>query len=148
MKIFFSKREYHTLVEMIEVASWVIADNETEENKKKRYDEMEQKILSYAKDFGLDEHVVFDKEMNRYFTTKDFEENYIIDHIDAYDNDTFWEELINRLAQRDFVAEHSDQDIKEMDIREKFQKLAAYERKYSQEFKEYGLERIIIKTKE
>ncbi len=146
MKIFFSKKEYKILLEMMEIANWVLSSSEFEDAAQEdSYNDLEQKILSHAKSFGLEEHIVFDKRLNKYFTTQDFEERCILNHIDHYDNEIFWDELVNRLAKRDLLKNHSEQEIKDMDFTDYIQKVDEHEKKYGQEFEKHGLERLVIK---
>ena len=47
--------------------------------------------------------------------------------MDAYDNETFWAELIERLSERDLVAKHGQQAIENMTVEERFTNLEEFE---------------------
>lgn len=66
---------------------------------------MEDYIFSYAHDFGLDELVDHEeKDGDKYYPTRTFEEETDVqDLIEEYDNETFWEEIIERFSDRDFM---------------------------------------------
>ena len=52
----FHKKEYRLLLDMISIAEWVLNAYTTEDHPQSDpYEELEQKILSYAKDYGFDE---------------------------------------------------------------------------------------------
>jgi len=58
MKINITKKEYRTLLEMIEIANWVLFAHKIEKDPETdKFRELEQKLLSYAKDMGA-KHLV------------------------------------------------------------------------------------------
>ena len=65
-------------------------------------------------------------------------------YIDDYDNQTFWEELIERLANRDFLAKYGEEAIQKMSFEERFTKFQEFEERYDEEFEDHGIERIVI----
>jgi hypothetical protein len=65
--------------------------------------------------------------------------------MDAYDNETFWAELIERLSQRDLVAKHGQSACEKMTIEERFANLEEFETRYDEEFEARGIERLTIK---
>jgi hypothetical protein len=66
------------------------------------YDELQQHILSHAKDFQLGQLVM--EEEGEYFTTMKLEES-LMPLIEEYDEYTFWEQLPAQLAERDMRKE-------------------------------------------
>jgi hypothetical protein len=65
--------------------------------------------------------------------------------IDEFENDSFWTELVNRLAIRDMVRELGQEKAQAMDVRERLARRLDYEERYDQEFQAHGLERLAIK---
>ena len=63
----------------------------------------------------------------------------------AYDNETFWAELIERLTERDLVAKHGQSTCEKMTIEERFTNVAEFETRYDEEFETHGIERLTIK---
>ena len=144
MKLNFTNREYRTLMEMIQIASWVIHAHETERpTGNDPYDVIEEKILSQAKDFGCAGDVDFDKQLGAHFATRDFEE-HIMQFIDRYDDDTFWEELRERLIERDMVRVIGDQQYLALEFEDRMKKAVPFEQKYDNEFAEHGIERLAV----
>lgn len=66
------------------------------------YEELEQHILSYAKEFQLGQLVM--EEDGEYFTTMKLEVR-LMPLIDEYDEFTFWETLAEEMAERDLRKE-------------------------------------------
>jgi hypothetical protein len=89
----------------------------------KEYDEMEQYIFSFAKGFGFEKHIEFDKKLGMFFPTVEFEENTDIDkYKEEYDDDTFWDSLMYKLLWRDFVNKYRAETINKMSIEERIEK--------------------------
>jgi len=144
MKINITKKEYEALVKMVGIANWIINAYETEDQEDclKPFNELEQRIYSFAKDYGLDKDIVLDRKLGMYFMTKDYEEENILKFIEEYEEEFFWEELISRLAERDFIKKYGAEKIGKMTLQERFEKISEFEKKYCEEFEKNGLENI------
>lgn len=140
VKIELTKKEYDTLLEMLYIATWVISAHDTEQKPEKRkYDDVEQKIMAQAKDFGMDKEIIYDKKLGKYFTTRDFEEKCHKKFIDEYEDESFWDELVNRLAERDLLDAHTEKQIIKMDVWDRIGKVDNLAEKYLEEFEENGV---------
>lgn len=144
MEINLSKQEYELLLEALYIADWIInAFNEGTEND--RYKNLEQKILACAKDFGLDNFVRWDPSFHEYDYTREFEEKSpAIKLIEEFEEDTFWNELVNRLCIRDLIEKYGEQALLEMDMHTRFEKEEELRAKYSAEFEKNGLKNVRI----
>lgn len=141
MKIHFTKKEYRLLLDVLYVAGWVIHSREIEDKPETEpYRGLEQKILSVANDYGFEKLINYDSKFEKYSPSVDFEENATVNNfIDKFEVETFWDELCDRLAQRDFLADHDEKTIDEMDEDEFFNKTNEYAVKYHEEFAKNGL---------
>ena len=62
MKINITKKEYRLLLDILSIADWVMNAYQTEDDPRtKPYEDLEQKFLSYAKDFGFENLIVYDQ---------------------------------------------------------------------------------------
>jgi hypothetical protein len=149
MKIDISKEEYLVLLQMLEMAQWVVGSYVAgEQPEAKPFDDLEQKILALAKEFGQESLVKFNKELGQYFVTGQYEEtSSAMEFVDKFENDSFWENLINRLAERDVIKEVGSKVLSEMEPKERLMAFGEREDMYVEEFETYGLERIEIVTK-
>ncbi len=148
MKINFTKKEYLLLLDILYMADWVLNAHKEAEGKEdtREYEKLEQKILSYAKKMGMEKYVDFDPEYDMYCHSRFFEESRRAqEFIDEFENDCFWEELIDRLTRRDFLKSFSEQEIKEMDPYTRFERLLKLSEKYSDEFEKNGLKNLVVK---
>ncbi len=146
MKINFTKNEYRLLLDIIYLGQWMIEAHKSGDlDDDDEYEMLVQKIYSFSREMGCDDLVVPEKKLNKFYPSRLYEEESgIHDIIDQYNDDTFWDELVNRLAERDARtdAEASNQEISSV---EAFLKLSApHESRYADEFSENGLENLII----
>lgn len=151
MKINFTKKQYENLLKLVYLGNWMI--NAIRSGRKgdevfEEYEKMVDYIYSFAKKFGLEKYVVFDKKFNQFFPTGEFEENTDVNKFkDDYDEELFWEELIVRLARRDFIEKYGEKAIMKMDFDERIEKEYPFEKKYRDEFYKDGLINLKIKRK-
>jgi hypothetical protein len=146
MKINFTKKEYQTLLNILYIADWVLhAHSEEKTEEKSEYRELKQKILSLADEFGMKSCLEHNEKTNEKFFSKEFiKKNEIEKHIDGFENATFWEELLERMARRDFVREYGEEAILKMPISERFEKEILFHKKYDEEFRKNGLKSLKI----
>jgi hypothetical protein len=147
MKIDFTKAEYRDLIDMVYIAEWIMNAHQIKDDPRtKRYRKLEQKILSFAENMGFSHLVEYAPEHDKYFPTRMFEEaSSAHGFIDDYDNDTFWEELINRLAERDLIIQEGGlSSMLRLSVEERLEKQFRLEEKYAVEFEENGLENVRI----
>ena len=142
MNISLTAKQYKTLLLTTYLGHWVINAHRIKPDK--AFDELASHVYSYAKSFDLPDLVERDADSGKYFPTRQFED-LASEYIDAYDNETFWDELIDRLSERDLAAKHSQEAREKMTMEERFTHLEKFETRYDEEFEKYGIERLTIK---
>ena len=144
MKINFTKSEYRTLLDVIYMADWILPTHDTEDRSgTKEYSDLFQKLMSYAKNMGCEDLVGFDEQQKDYAASFIFEEESpALDYIDEFENDSFWAELISRLAQRDALIELKANNPHDVESEDLFAAISKAEEKWSKEFEAFGLDRI------
>ncbi|WP_136805580.1 hypothetical protein [Desulfosediminicola flagellatus] len=147
MKIHLTKKEYRNLLDILSISDWVMNAHRNEvEAKCKPYNELQQKILSYARDFGCDDVVESDKNSNTYYLTHmDDDEAISNEFIKEYEEEFFWDELTSRLSQRDLIEEKGYDAVVEMKPIERMTKTEEFSDKYHDEFENNGIKNLIIK---
>ena len=146
MKIEITKSEFKTLFEMIEMAEWILYAHKIDEPEEtKPYRDLEQKICGLAKDFGCGHLVDYDPKLQSYFPTLEFEEtNPSMDYIEEFENDSFWEELIERLVARDLIREVGEKKYLAFDPMARVRKEGPCRIRYDEEFEVHGIDRLEI----
>ena len=145
MKINFTKKQFEVLLKLVYMGNWVANAHRTgrEDDKRiEKYEEMQKYLLSFVKEFGLEKYVDIDNE--EMYPSIELEEDETDELIDEYDNETFWEELIDRFARRDFVREYGEEEISKMDTMERIKKDHPFLEKYQDEIYNYGIDRLEI----
>ena len=148
MKINITKKEYEKLIELIDIGMWVITSHDLRDKPENApYNELEEKIFSLAKEFACDDKIIYNKELNRHFQTQDFEmESAHRKFIDDYNENNFWEEVIERLAQRDSVNEVGEENYFSMEFLERMSIFGKHEEYWANEFGSFGLERLMVQS--
>lgn len=149
MNVPISKNEYKTLLEMLEIAGWVLSAHKTEDDPRtKKFRDMEQKFFALGEGMGVADFFEYDPDTKAYMPTVIYDETIdVFDYIDEYDDDTFWDELGDRLAYRDLVRQVGEDAFEKMDPSERFSKIEEIRSAYFEEFLENGLERIVMQNR-
>ena len=141
MNIELTEEQFETLLTLVQAGNWLI--NATRSDRIERFDELVSQIYSKAEEAGLGEHVFYAEDEDRYYPSEKLEEK-IMDFVDTYENESFWDSLTTRLAERDIREKYDRETVENMGLEEWVETLHEHERHYAEEFQEHGLERISI----
>lgn len=146
MKINFTKKEYRALLDIFEIAEWIMNAHKIGVSSTETvYSALEQKIYSHAKEMGCEDLIHYADNLKKYFPTRTFEETSSFrDIIDEYDEETFGDELIVRLVERDFIDIVGKEKYGNMTLEEKLGKEELISNKYHDEFEKYGIDNLRI----
>jgi len=149
MKIDFTKKEYQTLVEMLLTADWVIRSHEEEPREEtKPYGELRKKVLAYCKEMGMEDDFHYDPEEGEYFETLEYEERAAhMGFIGEYDEQVFWSQLADRLAQRDLAEQEKRSTEDKVDEEARIVRLFRITARYEDELADHGIENLQLVTK-
>ena len=147
MNILFTKSDYRTLFDMIYMAEWMLTAYEEEPDPANaRYQHLAQKIYSHAKEMGWDSLVDSSTADNEYAPTQDYElKSGVHELIERYDSDSFWDQLVDRLTERDVEARAGAPKQKTLSDNA-FSAIAdPIAESYEREFAVNGIDRLIIR---
>ena len=146
MKINFTKNEYRTLLDIIHIAHWIINAHEVEVRKDtEHFEQLFQKLLSFADEMGFADLIEHVKKDGKYYPTGKFESESLAEQlIDEFENKNFWDELINRLAERDVLKDKKAEYLSDLDPDEWIPAMTKAEEQWIKEFEAYDLDRIIV----
>jgi len=147
MKLELSIEQYEALLKLVFMGDWIMGFNDYENLNpgENRMSEVAQLIYSQAEQYGLGHVITHDQNTNLLTLTREFEEDSgIADMMEYYEEETFWEELIHRLAHRDFHRHYGESAIAQMAIEERIEKETPFFEKYANEFNENGIENLKI----
>lgn len=144
-KVEFTKEQFENLLKMAYVGNWVINSHRLDEDLIEKFEDLQAYLFAQAKSFGL-EHLAdetIDDEACPSDELEDSEE--MMGYIDEYDNETFWNQLCDRLALRDACNKYGEEAIKNMDPEERFKVISEIECDYQEIVSQHGLEKVCIK---
>lgn len=145
MKIFFTKKQYEALMKMAYLGSWLANACKTGDDRDMEIESIEEYIFSFAKDFGMEEHVEQNEDKKgKVYPTRDFEE-MMSEYIDDYNEENFWDELVHSLSGRDFLEHYGKESIEKMEMSERFANEQTFIDKYEDEFYDNGVQNLRIK---
>jgi len=148
MQIEFTKEQFENLLKVVYLGNWManaIHNGDKDDPINKDFENIENYIFSFAKDFGFEEYVDDeDSKEGKYFPTNDFDE-LVREYIEDYDEDCFWDELFYRMSDRDFQRKYSHAEIAKMEMKERFEKEEPFRQKWDGEINSHGIERLEVK---
>ena len=147
MKIHFTKKEYLILVDMLSLSDWMMHSHETD-NKHNEYKVLRKKILGYFKEMGAENRIEYSNKLDNYFETESYDTEIQEKFIDPYDEETFWEALIDRLGKRDVINQMGVDAFEKMDWLERAEIISEVCDSYANEFSQQGLKNLQIRAEE
>jgi hypothetical protein len=147
-KLEFTKKEFLTLLQVFEIADWVLdADSNEEADENGEFSKLLQKVYSHAGEYGCGSLIADVSELQEYLPSEKYEETCsMMDLIEKFENETFWEELMERLSERDAIREMGEKAFRKLGDDERSRKIEEYRKKYLEEFEKNGVERLHIRS--
>ena len=146
-KIEFTKDQYAQLLKLVYLGNWMVNAHRTPDEDVEEYQELESYIFSKAKEFGLAQYVDISPE--GIFPTAEFEsQEDLHEYIEDYDDQTFWDALIQRLADRKCYSLFTEKEIEAMDDIERLMLFARVEEQYAEEFEKNGLDNLDVRLEQ
>lgn len=142
MQITLTKDQYEKLLHLVYLGNWLV-NSYRGDRRQEGYDKLAEAVLSFAPSAGLKGMVEFDEFEGRYYPSRKLD-----DEMDKfwreYDEDVFWNMLVDGLAERDYAREHGGESLDAVEWEDYNKRLAPFLRKYEKEVDEHGLERLEI----
>ena len=145
MKINLSNEQYKTLMKIVYLGNYMVNGSRIDDEVIKEFEDIEQYIFSFYKDFQLDSWIEKSDKYNQLFPTSELEDE-VLDYIHDYDDECFWEGLVSNLARKDFINQYGLEKINKMSIEERINKEQPFLDKYYAEIEKNDLKNIGIKN--
>lgn len=139
----FSEVEFRELLEVMYLADWVTNAHRVPDGKPDPYHALHQKILGQAHAAGCGDLVDRDEKEKTYAPSEKLEKT-CHGALDVYDEETFWEELVRRLALRDIEQERGPDALEKMSPEMRSSVISEIEERYQTECEINGLDRLEI----
>ncbi len=142
----FTNQQFADLVRCVYLAHWMINGIRPEDDKIKRYEDLEQYLYALCSKFGHTDLIEFVKSQNKFFFKDEFSESNEADgYRREYDDEMFWTELIQRLTTRDIIEQNGLESIATLSSREEVEKRQPLLRRYIDEFEQNGVQNLTLK---
>ncbi len=142
MNITLSRQQFETLLKAVYLGDWMVNAIRVPGSYVSEFEDLEQLLLSLAHESGRHDVVEFDSTLSQFFLKEELHDQ-LQPFIDEYDDEVFWDGLVDRLADRDFAETYGDA-AKRMGQVERFEKLSAFVDAYETEAEEHGVDRLRI----
>lgn len=144
MELSFSKDELKALLELSVIADWVMTAHDNEDDERKDpYIKLVQKIYAFAHKNGMTKEIEHLEDVQEFFPDETWEEKSLARaFISEFEEKTFWDELIERLAERELNLKLQGNETENFQHHmEIFEEFAG---KYANEFAENGIANLDI----
>lgn len=142
IQIEFTKEQYETLLKMAYMGNWMV-NAHREEDVEEEFNQVEEYLFSKTSLFGLDH---CSNEETPSIPSAEFEMALLQDPIEEYNNETFWDELAERLALREIGSLYTEEQLNTMDPMESMELIMNLEEKFKEEFSNTGIENLVLKA--
>jgi len=129
--------QHRKLIELAYLGEWFINAHHEAEHQDEAATEALQKILGAHKLAGLSRDV----ETSNYNLDAEWSDRLYDEYVTDYDDHVFWDELTERLAQRD-LARKRGVSMEEIEREDDLQELRPLEERYRRELERDGVERL------
>jgi hypothetical protein len=144
MKVSFTPKEYGRLLELAHLGLWVAgARPDDPATMPERYAGIAQKAFALAEPLGCADLVEVDVN-GQYYPGEKITAGPAREKLDQFLEDTFWSELVGRLAERDLRAELGPTKLAETLTTEESAQLDALEDGYWREFEQSGVDHLVV----
>ena len=143
MNIELTKEQLESLAKLVYLGN-IVANSWRTEDVIEEYDEVESLVLAAAEKNGLEDYVEKDEDEKNLLPSAELEEK-MAGTVDFYNDNTFWDQLIFRMADRDYARKYGEQALAELSSEKGMEREKPLLDKYEKEFNEHGLDRIDLR---
>lgn len=139
----FDDNNITQLLKAVHLGVWVQNATKADEEIDEAANTFEQYILGSLHSAGEKTRIVQSPD-GAYALTNEYDEA-LYEKVSEYDSDTFWDELIDQLARRDYYQKNPAKVGKPLEGKALDEAVAGVDRekaKYDKEFEEFGVERL------
>ena len=141
ISITFTKEEVGLFLKLLYSGTFIVVPKDDAEDKV--INSLVQKVLLSTKMAKAFRGIDFNQSTNEYELT-DTAEKAFGDDFDDFVEETFWQELLFRLGQRDIINEIGGKDYRKMSEEELEEKHEIAEEKYREEFDLNGIKNLVL----
>jgi hypothetical protein len=139
----FTKGELRLLIKLAYTGYYVCDRDGDSDAEKKTKELLIDRLLQIALSYKVMEGIDYESKYDRHFLDADREDSLLDDYNDFIE-ETFWDELVYRLGQRDLLNAVGEKELSKMELKERIAQEEEHMEKYRREFEENGIRRVKI----
>jgi hypothetical protein len=137
-------RQYEDLLKLVYLGNFLV-NNYRSDRPVSRFDDLESYLFSLAKDYGLAQALDMDAETGVVYPSREFSQaEELNSYIDDFIDNSFWDELVQRLTSRDLHRKHGQEAVESMSWEELREAEDPIHQRYASEVEKHGLENLEI----
>lgn len=140
IQIVLSRAQFETLLKMVYFGDWLVNGIRSPSDSIPEFEELEQLLLAVGHRSGLADIIDFEPRLSQFFLALEEE---LQPFINEYDDEAFWDGLVDRLADREFEETYGEAADR-MGREERFEKIGALVDKYEAEMERHGMDRLRV----
>jgi hypothetical protein len=143
----FTEQELSVLVQMLSLAAEVASWNQKPGSDEgvAEFEGLESRILGKVLQAGFGDIIGWDEEKQRYQLKPEFQQqSFFQECFEEFRNESFWEDLVLRLADRDLMRVIGKEAWEKLDEDQRRERTKDIEKRYWEEFTRNGIERVAV----
>ena len=148
LKMSLTTKEYRLLLDVLSISNWVLnAYRNPLQGNARPYTELQQKLLSFAEKAECAEFVDYSNSSGKYYFSTNFENvSPFMKYILLFEEETFWDELVNRMVQRDLINKYGETHVARMTVEERVELENQFRSNYENEFIHHGIFNLVVES--
>ncbi len=143
MRLALTAAQLENLVKLVYLGHWV-ANSWRSEDRVPEFDDVLEHVLTAARTSGLERLAEGGSEDKRVEASEALADE-VQPYLDFFNENTFWDELIFRMADRDYARKYGDEALDQLETEEGMKREAPFIERYEKEFTAHGLDRLEIR---
>lgn len=148
MKVSFTAKEYRQLLELVHLGMWAVTGYQGEDTAAaRRYQALDQRLMELATDMGCADLVEERDDGTLQPSPKLADDERVRDIQSEFQNDVFWHEFVQRLADRDLAGEQARRTMDTPGVEPpptRDDQLKQIEDRYWAEFEKHDLAHVVV----
>ena len=139
-----SARQYEDLLKLVYLGNFLV-NNYRSDRPVSRFDDLESYLFALAKDYGLAQALDMDAETGTVYPSREFSQTEELNEfIDDFIDNSFWDELVQRLTGRDLNRKHGQEAVEAMNWEQLREIEEPIYKRSASEVEKHGLENLEI----
>ncbi|WP_226576609.1 hypothetical protein [Halobacillus litoralis] len=138
VKLEMTKEQYETLVEAVFLGTWMV--NSTKMELDEAFEDVRELVLSKYKEANLEDRISYQEQIGVHDLDVDYESKLLDTYVEEYDEFSFWDKLVEKLAQKEMTELYGTLDGEMTE--EQMEKRLEIEERIGRKLEETGVTRL------